>query len=239
MTDSRAASEGAGGRVLVVEDDGKLRELILRSLTNAGLSPTGVGDGVEALHAIRRERPDLVVLDLDLPSLGGLEVCRRLKRDPDVADIPVVITTAQAAEVDRIVGLELGADDYVTKPFSMRELALRVQAVLRRTRGAAPTARAFGAVTIDVAAREVTVAGARVSLTAMEFDLLATLVAARGRPLTRERLLRDVWGYEHPDEVQSRTVDVHIRRLRRKLGPEAVRLETLKHVGYRFVTETR
>ena len=226
-------------RILIIEDDVKLRDLVVRSLEQSGFSAVAVGDGAHALAAVRRETPDLILLDLDLPSLNGLEVCRRIKADPDHASIPIVFMTAQAGEVDRIVGLELGADDYIAKPFSLRELTLRVHAVLRRTQAAPAGARVFGALSVDLATREVAVAGSRVTLTAMEFDLLAALIQARGRPLSRDRLLREVWGYEHANEVQSRTVDVHIRRLRRKLEPESHRLETLKHVGYRFAAALR
>jgi len=235
----QATAAPVRGCVLIVEDDAKLRDLVARSLQQSGCSAVAVADGAEALAAVRRQPPDLILLDLDLPSLNGLEICRRLKRDPDLASIPVVFMTAQAAEVDRIVGLELGADDYIAKPFSVRELTLRVQAVLRRTRAVPAGARVFGALSVDLATRDVTVGGSPVTLTAMEFDLLAALIDAKGRPLSRERLLREVWGYEHPDEVQSRTVDVHVRRLRRKLGPEAGRLQTLKHVGYRFTDADR
>jgi two-component system phosphate regulon response regulator PhoB len=227
-------ASATGQRVLVVEDDTRVLDVVVRGLERAGISAEVVSSGADALPAIRRRRPDLVLLDLELPSMGGLEVCRRLKQAPDLATIPVIIMTAQTSEVDRIVGLELGADDYVGKPFNIRELVLRVQAVLKRTAGGPTAAITCGALVLDLPMREVSVAGQPVVLTAREFDLLAALVTARGRPLSRSHLLRIVWGYEHPDEVESRTIDVHVRRLRQKLGAEAGRLVTLKHVGYRF-----
>lgn len=227
-------SSKTGRRVLVVEDDARVVDVVVRGLEAAGLGADIVSSGADALPAIRRRRPDLVLLDLSLPSMSGLDICRRLKQTPDLATIPLVIMTAQASEVDRIVGLELGADDYVGKPFNIRELVLRVQAVLKRTAGEPAATIACGALVVDLAMREASVAGRALTLTAREFDLLAALVSARGRPLSRSHLLRSVWGYEHPDEVESRTIDVHVRRLRRKLGVEADRLVTLKHVGYRF-----
>ena len=170
-----------------------------------------------------------------LPEMDGLEVCRRLRGDPATATVPIIMLTAKADEVDRIVGLELGADDYLVKPFSPKELVARVRAVLRRARPA-PVTRpvSVGEVSLDVARHTVTVAGRPVELTPKEFDLLQTLLEAAGRVLSREHLLNRVWGYARADEIESRTVDVHIRRLRAKLGAEERRIATIKGVGYRF-----
>ncbi|HUK64074.1 MAG TPA: winged helix-turn-helix domain-containing protein, partial [Dongiaceae bacterium] len=182
--------------------------------------------------------PDLVVLDLMLPEMDGLEVCRRLRGDPATAALPLIMLTAKADEVDRVVGLELGADDYLAKPFSPKELVARVRAVLRRARPG-PSSRpiTIGEVSLDAARHSVTVAGRPVELTPKEFDLLQTLLEAAGRVLSREHLLNRVWGYARADEIESRTVDVHIRRLRAKLGTEERRIATIKGVGYRFDSE--
>jgi DNA-binding response OmpR family regulator len=223
-----------GRRVLIIDDDAEVIDVIQRSLKDQRFVTSVIRDGALALAAIRAERPDLVLLDLLLPNLTGLEVCRRMKRDDDLATIPIIILTALDTDTDRMVGLELGADDYIVKPFNPREISLRVQTVLRRARPVSSRLMSFGTLQIDLPAREVTVASQRLSLTAREFDLLAALVRERGRPLSRPRLLREVWGHEHPDQIASRTVDVHVRRLRQKLGVEGKRLETLKNVGYRF-----
>jgi two-component system, OmpR family, phosphate regulon response regulator PhoB len=179
-----------------------------------------------------------VVLDLMLPEMDGLEVCRRLRQNPVTQTVPIVMLTARGDEVDRVLGLEMGADDYVVKPFSPRELVARIRAVLRRTRptpGTAPLT--VGRLSIDVAAHMVTVDGAPVSLTRREFDLLRALVEARGRVLSREYLLDHVWGYTAAEEIESRTVDVHVRRLRQKLGVEGQRIGTVTGVGYRLEGE--
>ena len=193
--------------------------------------------GDSALERVRQDPPpDLVLLDLMLPGLDGLEVCRHLRRDPATAAIPIIMLTAKAEEVDRIVGLELGADDYIVKPFSPREVALRIKAVLRRT--AEPQAAAesleIGELRLDVAGHRLFVGGEEVTLTATEFRLLERLMESPGRVLTRNTLLADAWGYS--SDVDSRTVDTHVRRLRRKLGPEAERIETVIGVGYRLRT---
>lgn len=221
--------------MLIIDDDPEVIAVIERSLKGQGFVTSAIRDGALAVAAIRHERPDLVLLDLLLPNLHGLEICRRMKRDDELATIPIIILTALDTDTDRIVGLELGADDYIVKPFNPREISLRVQAVLRRAQPAPSRVMVFGPLQIDLPAREVMVAAERVKLTAREFDLLAALVRERGRPLSRSRLLREVWGHEHPDQVASRTVDVHVRRLRQKLGDAGIRLETLKNVGYRFL----
>ena len=224
--------------VLIVEDEPDIRNLLVHHLTREGFRCRTAASGPEALARVRSAAPDLVVLDLMLPEMNGLEVCRRLRSDAATAAIPIIILTAKTDEVDRIVGLEMGADDYVAKPFSPKELVARVRAVLRRTRpGEAAQSLAVGAVSLDVARHLVTVGGRPVELTPKEFDLLHALLDAAGRVLSREHLLNRVWGYARADEIESRTVDVHIRRLRAKLGAEERRIATIKGVGYRFETE--
>jgi DNA-binding response OmpR family regulator len=222
-------------RVLVVEDEPDIRALVVHHLTRDGFTCRTARTGVEALADIRAHHPDLVVLDLMLPEMDGLDVCRRLRADPATAGLAIIMLTAKADEVDRIVGLELGADDYVTKPFSPKELVARTRAVLRRTRPA-DDARPLvaGALTLDVARHRVTLAGRELALTPKEFDLLHVLLASAGRALSREALLNRVWGYARADEIESRTVDVHVRRLRAKLDVEGCRIATVKGVGYRF-----
>jgi phosphate regulon transcriptional regulator PhoB len=226
--------------VLVVEDEPDIRALIVHHLTRDGFRCRAVGSGADALSRVKAAPPDLVVLDLMLPGMDGLEVCRRLRGAPATAGVPIIMLTAKADEVDRVVGLEMGADDYVVKPFSPKELVARVRAVLRRARPG-ETGRPLGAgsVSLDTARHVVTVAGQPVELTPKEFDLLRALLEAAGRVLSREHLLNRVWGYAHADEIESRTVDVHIRRLRAKLGQEERRIATIKGVGYRFETDER
>ena len=222
-------------RVLIVEDERDIRDLVALHLQRDGYEVTSAGSGEEALAQVRQSPPDLVVLDLMLPAMSGLEVCRRLRQEPATATLPILMLTAKADEVDRVVGLELGADDYVVKPFSPKELLARVHAVLRRSRptpGAAPIA--IGGLTIDPGTHRVLVAGLALPLTPKEFDLLRALVDARGRVLSREFLLDRVWGYSRAGEIESRTVDVHVRRLRVKLGEEGWRILTVKSVGYRL-----
>ena len=224
--------------VLVVEDEPDIRNLIVHHLARDGFRCRTAGTGAEALTRVRAAVPDLVVLDLMLPEMSGLEVCRRLRGDPATAAVPIIMLTAKADEVDRIVGLELGADDYVAKPFSPKELVARVRAVLRRARpGEAGRPLSAGRVSLDAARHVVTVDGRPVELTPKEFDLLHALLEAAGRVLSREHLLNRVWGYSRADEIESRTVDVHIRRLRAKLGPEERRITTIKGVGYRLEGE--
>jgi len=222
-------------RVLLVEDEPDIRDLIVLHLRHDGYEVGTAVSGEDALAQVRQAPPDLVILDLMLPGMGGLEVCRRLRQDRVTASLPIVMLTAKADEVDRVVGLELGADDYVVKPFSPKELLARVRAVLRRTRpGPSAPPSTFGALAVDPAAYRVTVGGEPVTLTPKEFDLLRALVDAHGRVLSREFLLDRVWGYARAGEIESRTVDVHVRRLRVKLGVEGRRIRTVKSVGYRF-----
>ncbi len=224
--------------VLVVEDERDIRNLVVFHLAREGFRCRTAATGMEALQEVRGHLPDLVVLDLMLPEMDGLEVCRRVRADPASAAVPIIMLTAKADEVDRVVGLEMGADDYLVKPFSPKELVARVRAVLRRARGTAPvsTLRAGGLV-LDVARHAVEMKGEPVVLTPKEFDLLQALMEAAGRVLSREYLLDHVWGYARADEIQSRTVDVHVRRLRAKLGDEDRRIATVKGVGYRFEAE--
>jgi DNA-binding response OmpR family regulator len=216
--------------VLVVEDEPAIAELQRRYLAQAGYGVHVEAGGSAALDAVRRLRPVLVVLDVGLPDLDGVEVCRRLRAGGDWT--PVVFVTARDDEVDRLVGLEMGADDYVTKPFSPRELVARVTAVLRRTQdGTNPEPLVRGPVRLDPAAREVTVAGEPLSLTLTEFNLLEALLRSQGRVLGRSELLARAWG--HADYGASRTVDVHVAQLRAKLG-DVCPIETVRGVGYRM-----
>jgi two-component system, OmpR family, phosphate regulon response regulator PhoB len=222
-------------RVLVVEDERDIRDLLAFHLERDGYQVTRAATGPEALRQLRAVPPDLVILDLMLPEMDGLEVCRRLRAEPATAALPVIMLTAKGDEVDRVVGLEIGADDYVVKPFSPKEMLARVRAVLRRAH--APVSGApltVGGLTLDRATHQVTVSGRPLTLTPKEFDLLRALLEARGRVLSREFLLDRVWGYARAGEIESRTVDVHVRRLRAKLGAEGERILTVKNVGYRL-----
>jgi len=225
--------------VLVVEDEPDIRGLIVHHLEREGFRCRTATSGGEALARVRATPPDLIVLDLMLPGMDGLEVCRRVRADPATSALPIIMLTAKADEVDRVVGLEIGADDYLAKPFSTKELVARVRAVLRRARpgDAASRLLSVGGVRLDPSRHLATVDGRAVELTPKEFDLLHALLAAAGRVLSREHLLNRVWGYARADEIESRTVDVHIRRLRAKLGAEERRIATIKGVGYRFETE--
>lgn len=224
-------------RILIVDDEPDTVELIEFNLRNAGYEVSSAEDGAEALRKARQNAPDLIVLDVMLPELDGLEVCKILRADPVTASIPVLMLTARAAEVDRILGLELGARDYVTKPFSPRELLLRVRNVLKQQKGEEEQPRAFrfGELFIDVPRHQVTVARKPVELTATEFRLLTVLAERKGRVQSRDQLLQDVWHYD--SVIDTRTVDTHIRRLREKLGRASRFLDTVRGVGYRFVED--
>ena len=226
-------------RVLIVEDERDIRDLVLFHLEREGFQVSSASSGEEALRQVRHASPDLVLLDLMLPAMGGLEVCRKLRQDPATVALPIVMLTAKGDEVDRVLGLELGADDYIVKPFSPKELLARVRAVLRRAKPAPGAAAiAMGALAIDPGTRTVTVEGVPLTLTHKEFELLSALADAHGRVLSREFLLDRVWGYSRAGEIESRTVDVHVRRLRVKLGPEGHRILTVKSVGYRLDPES-
>jgi DNA-binding response OmpR family regulator len=218
---------------LLIDDDARLGALVREHLGRHDIGVTIAGDGERGLAALRKGRFDVVLLDLMLPGIDGLEVCRRIRAAPELAALPVIMLTAKGDDVDKIIGLELGADDYLAKPFNARELLARIRAVLRRGR-AAPAARfRTGRIEIDFDAREVTVAGRRVALTSYEFDLLAALARAAGRVLSRERLLDALKGAEY--ETFDRSIDVHVSKLRAKLeeDPKAPRhIKTVRGVGY-------
>lgn len=218
--------------VLVVDDAANIVELLRLYLEQAGYATIAAGDGPTALELHRRHRPDLVVLDVMLPGLDGFEVCRAIRRE---ADTPILMLTARSDDVDAIVGLELGADDYVTKPFNPRALVARVKAILRRTDGTVRLGRPIevGPLRIDPRRREALLDGRALELRAREFDLLAALARDPGAVLGREALLEDVWGTDFPGET--RTVDVHVSELRKKLGPDGPAIEAVRGIGYRLV----
>jgi DNA-binding response OmpR family regulator len=224
-------------RVLVVEDEQDIAGLIKHTLERSGeMEASIVGSGDAALRAIADRPPDVVILDLNLPVLSGTEVCRILRSRPATATLPIIMLTARTAESDRVAGLDLGADDYVTKPFSLRELGARVRAVLRRRQSTAAPANAVyrGArLTADFDAVAVSVDGQPVRLTRREFELLRFLVENKNRVLSRDRLLERVWGYDR--FIETRSVDVHVGRLRSKLGAAGAQIETVVGLGYRFV----
>ena len=225
-------------KVLVIDDEKDIVSLLRYHLEKSGFQCLEGMDGSVALRLVREHHPDLLILDLMLPGMDGLEICRQLRQDVTTARLPILMLTAKAEEVDRVVGLEVGADDYVVKPFSPRELVARVRAILRRAHEPADlSARRVGELEVDESRHSVTVQGTAVELTAKEFGLLCALMRANGRVLNREQLLEGVWGYADAAEIESRTVDVHIRRLREKLGSEAKRIVTVKGVGYRFDME--
>lgn len=225
-----------GSRILVVEDEIDLAELVAFHLRESGHVVIVSGTGATALAEVKRQKPDLVVLDVMLPDISGIEVCRRLRRDDDTRRLPVIMLTAKGEEVDRVVGFEVGADDYVVKPFSPRELLLRIEAVLRRATApiddTGPATISLGAMTIDVPAHRVLVNDEEVPLTALEFRLLMDLASRLGRVQSRDALLERVWGYS--PGVETRTVDTHVKRVREKLGAAADHLETVRGVGYRL-----
>jgi DNA-binding response OmpR family regulator len=223
-------------RVLVVEDDPDIAELVARYLEKTGYTATRVSSGRDALDAVRAKAPDLIVLDVMLPHIDGLEVCRLLRANERTATIPIIMLTARAEESERIVGLEMGADDYLAKPFSPNELVARVRALLRRAqRSDAPAERPLihGAIVVDSNQHIVSLDGREVPLTAKEFLLLEYLLEHRGRVLSRDVLLEQVWGYRYTGGT--RTVDVHVRRLREKLPPLVEALVTVKQFGYKLV----
>jgi DNA-binding response OmpR family regulator len=223
-------------RVLVVEDDRDIAELVERYLQKAGFSIELLSSGREALKAIAERTPDLLILDLMLPHVDGLEICRVVRSDPRTAAIPIIMLTARADESERIVGLEIGADDYVAKPFSPNELVARVRALLRRTQRQPETRDiSYGPIHVDTERHVVSSSGTAVSLTAKEFLLLEYLLRHRGRVLSRDVLLTDVWGYKYTGGT--RTVDVHVRRLREKLPALGDALVTVKQFGYKLLEQ--
>jgi DNA-binding response OmpR family regulator len=220
--------------VMVIEDEKDIRDLLKYNLERAGYRVAAFADGEAGLEQLFASRPDLVVLDLMLPGRNGLEILREVRAEPATADLPVVVLTARGGEMDKLLGFDHGADDYLTTPFSPRELVARVQALLRRARparGGQPLER--GGLRIDFDGHEVAVGGRRLTLTPREFDLLAFLARHAGRVVSRDELLRKVWGYDYLGET--RTVDVHVRRLRIKLGEERRLIETVTGAGYKFL----
>jgi phosphate regulon transcriptional regulator PhoB len=225
-------------KILVVEDDQDILELLAYNLENAGYRVVTATDGLTGLNLAREHLPDLIILDLMLPVMDGLEVCRNLKRAEATKNIPVLMLTAKGEEIDRVVGFEIGAEDYVIKPFSVRELMLRLKAILRRAGGGAAEEKKLievGGLRIDLDGHQIWAGGERLTLTATEFKLLKELAENRGRVLTRERLLDRVWGYTF--EGYGRTVDTHIRRVRKKLGEQGDLIETVRGIGYRLRAE--
>jgi DNA-binding response OmpR family regulator len=221
--------------VLVVEDEADVVDLLRYNLTKAGFSVLIARDGLKGLEIARKNRPDIVVLDLMLPGMDGYCVCKELRKDSDTEALPILMLTARAELSERVHGLEIGADDYVTKPFSPRELILRIQALLRRSRSKSRAeVLEVDAFHLDKNKFDVRLEGRRLDLTTTEFKLLTVLIERRGRTQSRETLLYDVWGYQNP--IDTRTVDTHIRRLREKLGRHASQLETVRGEGYRFNT---
>lgn len=233
---SKAPAEKAPARVLVVEDERDIAALVAYHLTKDGYRVRTAEGGHEALQAVAAEKPDLMILDLMLPGFSGYEVLQEMRRRPETADVPVVVLTARRDEADRVKGLELGADDYVTKPFSPRELVLRVSAVLRRAQspalaGGGRTLR-NGAITVDLNALRVAVHGSEIDLTPTEYRLLVTLMERRGRVQSRQQLLEQAWDIHA--RIETRTVDMHVQRLRNKLGDQGALIETVRGFGYRF-----
>ena len=223
-------------KILIVEDEKDIVKMLDYNLSKEGFKTVLAYDGEDALSEAKKELPDLIVLDLMLPGIDGLEVCKTLKKEAKTSAIPIIMLTAKTQESDKIVGLELGADDYVTKPFSPRELIARIKAVLRRVKDKVklPETLKLGDLEIDFSKIQVRVKGKAVELTAKEFELLKTLIAAKGRVLSRDLLLDNIWGFDHAMEIQTRTVDVHIRTLRKKLKSESQSIVTVKNYGYRF-----
>lgn len=236
-----STSTMAPARILVVEDQADVAGVVAYDLARRGYRVRTADDGLEAIHAVTRDCPDLIILDLMLPGVSGFEVLSQLRARAEWSDVPVIVLSALREEHDRLKGLELGCDDYVTKPFSPSELALRVAAVLRRTRSAprqpAGAILRAGPIAVDLGARRVTVSGQQAELTPTEYRLLVTLLERRGRIQSRRDLLAAAWGVHAP--IETRTVDIHVRRLRRKLGTAASWIETIRGFGYRVPSTER
>jgi two-component system phosphate regulon response regulator PhoB len=221
-------------RVLIVDDDPDIVRLVSYNLTQAAFDVVAAGTGRKALEIVQKHPPDLIILDLMLPDVDGMEVCRALRQHESSRRIPIIMLTARSEEIDRVIGFELGADDYVMKPFSPRELVLRVKSIFRRTREERTEMLRTGRIQIYPGRRQCFVGHQVVSLTAKEFDLLFELMRARGNVLTRDVLMDRVWGYH--GEATSRTLDTHVRRLREKLGEGGASVETVRGVGYRIAS---
>lgn len=226
-------------KILVVEDEKDIVKMLRYNLEKEGFKVIDARDGEDALDLAVRQHPDLILLDLMLPGMDGLEVCKVLKKESKTSSIPIIMLTAKSQESDKVVGLELGADDYITKPFSPRELTARIKAVLRRATDKEKLPEVFqvGDLKIDFSKISVTVKDKPVELTSKEFELLKTLLKAKGRVLSRDYLLDTIWGFDHAMEIQTRTVDVHIRTLRKKIKSAAKYIITVKNYGYRFEAE--
>jgi two-component system phosphate regulon response regulator PhoB len=225
-------------KIFVVEDERDLVEVLEYNLKREGYLVESAARGADVLRRIlAKPPPDLVLLDLMLPDIQGEEICRQLRSTPQTRHLPIIMLTAKGEEIDRVVGFELGADDYVVKPFSIRELLLRIKALLRRTADSPRSEgkKSFGCLTVDAPAHKVAVNGEEVTLTALEFRLLETFFERRGRAQSREVLLQDVWDIRA--DVTTRTVDTHVKRLREKLGDAGRYIETIRGVGYRFSSE--
>ena len=221
-------------KLFIVEDEPDLRDTLKYNFENEGFKVKAFSNGESFLDVLQKNKPNLVILDLMLPGVSGLDVCRELRSNDNYAGIGVVMLTAKSEEVDRIVGFELGADDYVTKPFSVRELILRVKVLLKKSteNSANEQILEYGPISMNLEAHDVSVNGQSIILTALEFKLLKHLLKRKGRVQTRDQLLGDVWGYS--SEVTTRTVDTHIKRLREKLGKPGELIQTIRGVGYRF-----
>ena len=221
-------------KIYIVEDEPDIRETLKYNFSNEGFEVFTAPDGEEALSNIKKVLPDVLILDLMLPGLSGLDVCKSIRADDDIRDMSIIMLTAKGEEIDRVIGFELGADDYVTKPFSVRELILRVKVLLKKQHESLVENKlvTFGPIRIDLDAHELKINDKEIVLTALEFKLLQHLVKRKGRVQTREQLLGDVWGYSA--EVTTRTVDTHIKRLREKLGNTSDYIQTIRGVGYRF-----
>jgi two-component system alkaline phosphatase synthesis response regulator PhoP len=226
-------------KILIVDDEKDIIKMLEYNLKKEGFRTVSACDGEEALDLVKEEHPDIIILDLMLPGIDGLEVCKILKKELKTSLIPIIMLTAKSQETDKIVGLELGADDYVTKPFSPRELIARIKAVLRRMKEKEklPEILHIGDLTIDFSKITASVKNKPVELTAKEFELLKTLIQVKGRVLSRDYLLENIWGFDKAMEIETRTVDVHIRTLRRKIKSEAQRIVTVKNYGYRFLLD--
>ena len=224
-------------KLLIVEDMESVANLLRTLLEREGFEVASAQDGYEALEAVRKEKPALVLLDLILPGLDGLEVLRRLRSDPQTAELPVIIVSGKEEETDKVIGLEVGADDYITKPFQANELIARIKSRLRRSTTTEP-ARVLkvGNLEMQLDRYTVTLEGKAIHLTSKEFSLLRALIMTNGRVLSRDSLFESVWGHNKDADLQSRTIDVHIRSLRNKLGPEGRRIFTVRNVGYRLDT---
>ena len=219
--------------IYCVEDDQSIRELMLYTLRASGFEAVGFGDGETLFDALNQARPQLIMLDIMLPGMDGMEILKRIRQNPVTARIPVIMASARGTEYDKVMGLDLGADDYLAKPFGMMEMVSRIRAVLRRSSvGAAASNLRLGGLSMDVAAHTITADGIRISLTLKEFELLRLFLSAPGQVFSREQLLEQVWGTDYVGE--SRTVDVHIATLRTKLGASGDYIRTVRGVGYRM-----